>query len=279
MGRTGQFVVGPAGTGKSSYCKAMKDYCESSNRRTYVINLDPAAEDLAYDCDLDIRDLISLNDALEEMNLGPNGGLVFSDEIAEFDEDGFFIFDCPGQIELFTHFTYMRDIAKKLTDNGFRLCSVYLMDAPFVSDEFKYISGSLMGLTTMLQMELPHVNVLTKCDMVDQEKIDKYIYIYIYIRIILGKLYIFPDGLALATKLSQYFGDSPFANLHTAMADLLDDFSMVAFLEFSIYDEDKIANVLLQTDIIVQYGEDLDVPDTIPGEEQEEPDEPEGEYC
>ena len=57
---------------------------------------------------LDIRDLISIDDAVEEMKLGPNGGLVFcieylcenlewlEDELSQFDEDGYFIFDCPG---------------------------------------------------------------------------------------------------------------------------------------------------------------------------------------
>ena len=42
------------------------------------------------------------------MKLGPNGGLVFcieylsqnmewlEDELSQFDEDGYFLFDCPG---------------------------------------------------------------------------------------------------------------------------------------------------------------------------------------
>lgn len=58
----------------------------------------------------DIRDLIGIEDAVEEMKLGPNGGLVFCieylsqntewllDELSQFDEDGYFIFDCPGMI-------------------------------------------------------------------------------------------------------------------------------------------------------------------------------------
>ena len=45
---------------------------------------------------------------------------------------------------------------------------------------------------------------------------------------------------------------------------------MVNFLEFSIYDQDRMENVLLQTDLLVQYGEDLDVPDQYP-EEQDAP--------
>jgi hypothetical protein len=46
-------------------------------RNILVINLDPAAESFKYRCDIDIRDLITLEDVMEEMHLGPNGGLVY----------------------------------------------------------------------------------------------------------------------------------------------------------------------------------------------------------
>ena len=44
-----------------------------------IINLDPAAEVFNYKPVADIRDLIHVDDAMEdeEMNYGPNGGLVF----------------------------------------------------------------------------------------------------------------------------------------------------------------------------------------------------------
>ena len=38
-----------------------------------VINLDPAAETFGYECHGDIRELISLTDVMEELELGPNG--------------------------------------------------------------------------------------------------------------------------------------------------------------------------------------------------------------
>ena len=102
--------------------------------------------------EIDIRDLISLDDAVDEMKLGPNGGLVFcveylsqnmewlEDELSQFDEDGYFIFDSPGinflysawlagQIELFTHFSFFGDITKRLVDFGFHLISIYLVCA------------------------------------------------------------------------------------------------------------------------------------------------------
>jgi len=78
------------------------------NRSIKVVNLDPAAEIFKYRCDIDIRDMISLDDVQELMNYGPNGGLVYCmeyliehveellNDLCDFGDDTFFIFDCPG---------------------------------------------------------------------------------------------------------------------------------------------------------------------------------------
>ena len=77
MGRCGQLVIGPAGSGKSTYCELMRNHIETLNRRVHVVNLDPAAEHFRYPVAADIRDLISLEDVMTEMKLGPNGGLIY----------------------------------------------------------------------------------------------------------------------------------------------------------------------------------------------------------
>ena len=41
------------------------------------MNLDPAAEHFNYNVSIDIRNLISLEDVTEELQYGPNGGLVY----------------------------------------------------------------------------------------------------------------------------------------------------------------------------------------------------------
>lgn len=40
----GQLVIGPPGSGKTTYCFAMKEYFEHFGRQTIIINLDPANE-------------------------------------------------------------------------------------------------------------------------------------------------------------------------------------------------------------------------------------------
>ena len=53
------------------------------------MNLDPAAEEFTFEPDVDIKDLISLEDVMEEMGLGPNGGLM---ACFEYTQTSFFFF-------------------------------------------------------------------------------------------------------------------------------------------------------------------------------------------
>ncbi len=58
----GCFVIGPAGSGKSTLCHVLQETASLQGRTIKVVNLDPAAEDFKYTCDIDIRDLVSLDD-------------------------------------------------------------------------------------------------------------------------------------------------------------------------------------------------------------------------
>ena len=40
----------------------------------------------------------------------------------------------------------------------------------FVSDVTKYISGCMASLSAMIQLELPHINVLTKVDLLPNKR-------------------------------------------------------------------------------------------------------------
>jgi GTPase SAR1 family protein len=127
-----------------------------------------------------VRDLISVQDVQEdeELILGPNGALVFCMEylMKELDwlheqmneaEDDYFLIDCPGQIELYSHLPVMRQFCETLQSWGFNVCTVFLLDSQFLLDADKFIAGALTTLSTMVSLETPAVNVLSKMDLAE----------------------------------------------------------------------------------------------------------------
>lgn len=76
MVRFGQVVVGPPGSGKTTYCHGMFQYLKAIGRDAAVINLDPAnhGESLPYKPDLDIEDLVSLEVKLGTTSTRCNNG-------------------------------------------------------------------------------------------------------------------------------------------------------------------------------------------------------------
>merc|ERR1719393_818646 len=77
----------------------------------------------------------------------------------------YFLFDCPGQVELYTHHDVMTKITQQLVKAlDLRLTAVHLIDSTLCLDAYRYISAVLVSLSAMMQMELPHVNVLSKID-------------------------------------------------------------------------------------------------------------------
>ena len=56
----------------------------------------------------------------------------------------------------------------RIFDRTFRIAGVYLLDAQFLDDPTKFFSGMLSAMSTMVTLEVPHVNVLSKMVSVQQ---------------------------------------------------------------------------------------------------------------
>lgn len=55
-----------------------QEHCAAAHRRSvHIVNLDPAAESFAYTPEVDVRELVTADDVMEMMDLGPNGALVY----------------------------------------------------------------------------------------------------------------------------------------------------------------------------------------------------------
>ncbi|KMZ59365.1 GPN-loop GTPase-like protein [Zostera marina] len=252
-----QLVIGPAGSGKSTYCSSLHQHCEAIGRRVDIINLDPAADNFDYPVSLDIRELISLDDVMEELGLGPNGALIYcmehleqnldewlSEELENFLEDDYLVFDCPGQIELFSHVPVLKNFTEHLKQKDFNVCVVYLLDSQFITDVTKYISGCMSSLSAMVNLELPHINIMSKMDLIQNKKdIEDYLN---------------PEAKNLLLDLNQNMPPK-FAKLNNALADLVDEYSMVNFIPLDLRKESSIRYVLSSIDNCIQYGEDADV--------------------
>lgn len=88
------------------------------------------------------------------------------EEIGNYDDD-YLIIDCPGQIELYTHFPIMRRLCETLGRLNMTVCGVYCLESQFIEDKSKYFSGVLSAMSAMVNLEIPHVNVMTKMDLIE----------------------------------------------------------------------------------------------------------------
>lgn len=295
----GQIVVGPPGSGKSTYCKFICENLRQLGRNAKIINLDPANDCLPYKPAIDIMEFINVQTVMEESKCGPNGAMIHcietlsenygwlydkivilvEEEMKKYESfrskqaanerkpdegDGvdlnkvrpYFLIDCPGQSEIYTHHIAMREIIRKLTTTSkkhfdLRLVCMNLCDAYHASDLGKYISIVMNSLSTMFNLALPHVNVLSKVD-----KIESY-----------GKTRFNLDFYCEVMDLKYLLDtelESPFfekyRKLSMALAEVIEGYGLVSFVPLNIQQPEDILRVLQLADKANGFCvEDLDL--------------------
>lgn len=267
--------MGPAGAGKTTFCSSIIQHLQNTRRSCFYVNLDPAAETFNYEPDLDIRELITLEDVMEELGLGPNGGLIYcfefllqnleflSEALDPLSEEYLIIFDMPGQIELYTHIPLLPSLVQFLSRQGplnISLCAAYLLESTFVVDKAKFFAGTLSAMSAMLMLEMPHVNILSKMDqvkdMVSRKELKQFT--NVDVNNLLGTAGDDEESSVVtgdpSSKDAMLSGGS-FQQLNRAVGQLIDDFSMVSFLKLDVQDEDSVAAVLSHIDDAIQYHE------------------------
>lgn len=275
-------------------------------RSYFFINLDPAAEDFAFEPNLDIKQLIRLDDVMDDNGLGPNGGLIYcfeyaswsttciptwptcaryllenlefiSDAVHPLSEEFLIIVDMPGQIELYTHIPIIPTLIKYMARTGslnVRLCVAYLLESTFIVDRKKYFAGALSAMSAMMTLDLPHINILSKADIVghslSKKELEKFSnpntsllddevdYSEIMSRSIEQILPTAPhSGFIMDGESSE--------RLNRALARLIEDFNMVSFLNLNVQNEDSVGAILSYIDDAVQFI-DAQEPRNIVGE-------------
>jgi len=172
------FVVGTAGCGKSLLTKSLKDWMVMKGANVITVNLDPGAESLPYQPDVDVRLYVDIHELMQRYQLGPNGALVLAtDMIAtklnELQEDidsyrsDYALFDSPGQVELFAFRPSGQVIAKGLSSEERALIFIY--DAWLCNSPENFLALSLLASSVRLRFSIPFVSVLNKVDLAREE--------------------------------------------------------------------------------------------------------------
>jgi GPN-loop GTPase len=201
---------------------------------------------------VDVSELVSVEAVQEELGLGPNGALVYcmeylqqnldwlTDRLAPLVKEGrYLVFDCPGQAELFSLHGALRAILSTLGSTfHHRLVALHLVDAALCSDPPNYLSALLLSLSTMLHLELPQVNVLSKFDLVERN----------------GELPLPPDFFMQAQGLSRLAdameGRFPPRQraMTRALCEVVEDFGLVAFAPLAVEEAESMARVVALAD-------------------------------
>ncbi|ESQ51700.1 hypothetical protein EUTSA_v10017005mg [Eutrema salsugineum] len=244
----GQVVIGPPGSGKTTYCNGMSQFLSLIGRKVAVVNLDPANDALPYECAVNIEELIKLEDVMSQHSLGPNGGLMYCMEYLEknidwlesklkpLSKDHYFLFDFPGQVELFfNHDSTKKFLTKLIKSLNLRLTAVQLIDCHLCSDPGNYVSSLLLSLSTMLHMELPHVNVLSKIDLIGS---------YGKLAFTLDFYTDVQDLSYLQHHLNQDPRSAKYRKLTSELCSVVEDYGLVNFTTLDIQDKESVGNLV-----------------------------------
>lgn len=116
---------------------------------------------------------------------------------------------------------------------------MHLVDSHYCTDAAKFISVLLLSLKTMLQLELPHVNILSKVDLIETY----------------GRLPMaldFYTNVADLSYLQYHLNQDPFMKrfqqLNEAMCGLIEDFALVGFETLCIQDKESVTKVVRAID-------------------------------
>ena len=173
------YFIGTAGSGKSTLTASMQQWCQDRGLDAIIVNLDPGAENLPYEPDVDIRDWISLREVMDANKLGPNGAqIACADMIALNTEDvkksitsfkaDYILLDTPGQLELFVFREAGKYTVKFLSPEKSILC--YLLDPLLAKSASGFVSQLLLAITTNLRLNQPQINILSKADLLNKKE-------------------------------------------------------------------------------------------------------------
>ena len=198
--------------------------------------------------------MISLEEVEQSLNLGPNGSFIYCINFLEKNlewlklkldkfKDKYYIFDTPGQIEIFTLSDSFKNILNYLknekTGYGIRLCAVNLIESNNLVDVPKYIFSIMTVLNSMIMLELPQINIISKIDLIKE----------------FGELPFdisFYKNPADDEKIKDYLNEAnltpKFKALNKRISEFVIDYGLVAFSIMDVKNQKHINKIMMQID-------------------------------
>lgn len=190
---------------------------------------------------------------MEKNSLGPNGALLYcmeslevnfdwlKERIESFDPESYFVFDFPGQVELFTNhesvFNLIHALERQL---HFRLVAVHLADSTHCKDPFRFISLAMITLQSMVRLECPQINIMSKFDKfnsLSMEESEESLPLSFY-----------ADCQDLSLLMRPASIPQRYSSLTQAIAEMIDDFGMVSFIPLAVEDKECMAYFMQEAD-------------------------------
>ncbi len=177
------FVVGPAGSGKSSFVAAFAEWLDSYEIPYLTVNLDPAAEYTPYTPDVDVRAYVTAREVMDEYKLGPTGAIIASvdlmlnfvgsirEEVEESASEGYVIFDTPGQMEIFAFRKTGAEVIKELASE--RAGIAFIVDAALSKSPSAFISQIFLASSVYYRFKMPQFNIFNKVDLLNEDEREK----------------------------------------------------------------------------------------------------------
>ncbi|MCL5678567.1 MAG: ATP/GTP-binding protein [Candidatus Thermoplasmatota archaeon] len=176
--------VGTAGAGKTTLTAAFQNWMHDNGHDAITLNLDPGAEKLPYQPDVDIRDWVKLDEVVKEYGLGPNGAQIAAadmlalnmekvlEPVEKIDSD-YLLVDTPGQLELFAYRQSGNVVLQKLGMD--ETVIAFVTDPSICKTPSGFVSSALLFASVNFRFDVPALNVLTKIDTITEEELQNII--------------------------------------------------------------------------------------------------------
>jgi hypothetical protein len=130
-----------------------------------------------------------------------------------------------------------------------QLIVIHLVDSYCLTLPSMYISALILSLRSMLQMDLPHINVLTKVDnLTNYSPLPFNLDFYTEVQ---DLNYLLPH---LEAEESSRFSHEKFGPLNNAIVDLVQEFALVAFETLAVEDKKSMMHLLQVIDRASGYA-------------------------